>query len=187
MMAQLILLLADALVIVCWARLLLQWGQLHYRHPLAQFCCRSTDWLVRPLRKIVPPLGPWDSACILAALLISWLAHTAILLAGLAGAPVSPRAAAASALLAMLALTKGLAYALLLGLVVQMVLSFSAPHAPLMAVLRRIFLPLSRPFAALRIGRADFSLSVWAVLLWLWVSQWLPLLVQRIHLWWLWP
>ncbi|MCP2039928.1 YggT family protein [Neisseria sp. HSC-16F19] len=186
MMAQLLLLLADALAIVCWSRLLLQWGQLHYRHPLAQFCSRSTDWLVQPLRKIAPPLGRWDSACVLAALLIYYLAYTAILLTGLADAPIGSRAVAASLLLTVLSLTKALAYALLLGLVVQMVLSFSAPHAPLMLVLRRIFLPLSRPFAALRIGRVDFSLSVWALLLWLWLSQILPALIQRIHWWWLW-
>lgn len=185
MSGAIILLLADALAIVCWARLLLQWGQLHYRHPLAQFCLRSTDWLVRPLRTIAPPLGRWDSACVLAALLIYGLAYTALTLLGVRGS-AGAHAWAAVWLLALVSLTKALAYALLCGIILQMALSFSAPHTPLMAVLRRIFAPLGRPFSALRTGRMDFSLSVWALLLYVWLSHTLPDLLRRIQLWFLW-
>ena len=46
LLSKVILLLADVLAIVCLARMLLQWGQLHYKQPLAEFCRSSTDWLI---------------------------------------------------------------------------------------------------------------------------------------------
>ena len=50
MFNQFVALLADALAMLLLARCLLQYGRLNYMHPLAQFCCRSSDWLVKPLR-----------------------------------------------------------------------------------------------------------------------------------------
>ena len=46
MIAQMLILLADGLAIVCLSRCLLQWANLDYSHPLAQFCTQTTDWLV---------------------------------------------------------------------------------------------------------------------------------------------
>ena len=57
MFNQFAALLADALAMLLLARCLLQYGRLNYMHPLAQFCCRSSDWLVKPLRRLLPPLG----------------------------------------------------------------------------------------------------------------------------------
>lgn len=76
MLAKVILLLADVTAIVCLSRCLLQWAQLPFEHPLAQFCCQTTNWLVRPLRKAAPPLGRWDFACVLACILVYYLAFT---------------------------------------------------------------------------------------------------------------
>lgn len=83
MFAKVILLLADVLAIVCLTRCLLQWARLPFEHPLAQFCCQTTDWLVKPLRKVTPPLGRWDLACVLACVLVYYLAFTLVLLLAL--------------------------------------------------------------------------------------------------------
>ncbi len=183
MWPNVLLLLADALAIVLLARLLLQWAQLHYTEPLAQFCRSSTDWLVRPLRKISPPLGRWDGACILAVWLVYYTAYTLVMLAGLPETRPSGRLVAANGLFTLLSSFKALAYVLLFGLVIRMILSFAAPHAALMPVLQRLFDPLTRPFAALRIGRFDFSASLLVLLLWLWLSVLLPSMMARINLW----
>ena len=63
------ILLSDGIVILCIARCLLRWAGLDANHPLARFCIQATDWLVKPIRKLVPPQGKWDVACILAGLL----------------------------------------------------------------------------------------------------------------------
>ena len=65
-------------------------------------------------------------------------------------------------LLAALALTRSAAYVLLGGLLWRMVLSLSQAYSPLVAVLNRVYEPLCRPFAFLRIGRWDFSGSLLA-------------------------
>ena len=183
LLSKVILLLADVLSIVCLARMLLQWGQLHYKQPLAEFCRSSTDWLIKPLRKLAPPLGRWDSACVLAVLLVYYLAYTAAMLLGLPETQISAKLVAANVLFTVFSALKALAYTLLLGLVLRMMLSFAAPAAPIMPVLQRIFDPLTRPFAFLRIGRMDFSATVLVLALWLWLSHFAPQVMMQLNLW----
>jgi YggT family protein len=45
-------------------RLLLQWVKADYRNPLIQLLVAVTDPLVKPLRKLLPPWGRLDSACL---------------------------------------------------------------------------------------------------------------------------
>lgn len=182
MFAKVILLLADVLAIVCLTRCLLQWARLPFEHPLAQFCCQTTDWLVKPLRKVTPPLGRWDLACVLACVLVYYLAFTLVLLLALPDG-LGVKAMAANMFFTLLSLLKAAAYVLLLGLLLRMVLSFSNPYTPLLAVLHRIFEPLSRPFVFLRIGRYDFSGSVLVLFLWFWLSAILPQLTSKLNLW----
>lgn len=172
----------DAFAVLLAARCLLQYGRLHFLHPLAQFCSRSTNWLVRPLRRAVPPVGRWDTACAVGVLLVYFLVHTTVMLTGLPEVAASPRLVAANAVLSILGLTKAAAYALLGGLVWRMVLTLSNPYSPLMPVLQRIYLPLCRPLVFLRFGRWDFSGSLLALLLWWWIVWWLPQAKMKLHL-----
>lgn len=182
MLAKVILLLADVTAIVCLSRCLLQWAQLPFEHPLAQFCCQTTNWLVRPLRKAAPPLGRWDFACVLACILVYYLAFTLVLIIALPGG-LGIKAMAANLFFTLLSLFKAAAYVLLLGLLLRMLLSFTNPYSPLLAVLHRVFEPLSRPFVFLRIGRYDFSGSVLVLILWFWLSAILPQLISKLNLW----
>lgn len=182
LMSVVLLWAADVLAMLLLARCLLQYGRLHFLHPLAQFCSRSTDWLVKPLRKILPPLGRWDTACLLGAWLVYLAAYGLIALSALPDVPFSPRLLAAHLLFSVLAWSKAAAYVLLGGLVWRMVLSLANPYSPLMAVLQQIYLPLCRPFAFLRIGRWDFSASVLVLVLWWWVVWWLPQMMMRLSL-----
>ncbi len=186
MMALLLRLLADAWAMVCVARFLLQLAGLHYSHPLAQFCVHMTQWLVRPLRRAVPPLGRADTATLAAAMLGVYAAYTAIgLLAWADGASFGIRLWSLNALLTMLAVARALAYVLLMALLLQMLLSWFAATSPLLPVLQRLLTPLCRPFAYLRHGRYDFSGSLWMVLLWVWVAWLSPLAEQQLQTWFL--
>ena len=57
-------------------------------NPLGRFVFALTDWIVLPLRRVVPALGPWDMASLVAAFLIQ-LAHFGVLWA-LNGFGVTP-------------------------------------------------------------------------------------------------
>lgn len=45
-------------------RIIMQWAKWEYHNPIAQFIIKATQVPVKLLRKIIPPLGRWDSATI---------------------------------------------------------------------------------------------------------------------------
>ena len=183
MISKTLFLLASALSIICWARLLLQWAKLPFLHPLAQFCVRSTNWLLRPLRKIIPPLYQWDIACILATVIIYYLACTLNLFISLRWVLPDIRTIAASLALCILFSLKALCYVLFIGLVIRMFLSLSKPYSILLFTLQRIYAPLTRPFAFMRIGKYDFSATIILLVLWLCLEWWLPQASSKISYW----
>jgi YggT family protein len=67
-------------------RLLFQLVRADFRDPMADAIVRVTNWLILPLRKLLPPVGKVDTATVVAVLLIA-CARTLILLA-LAGGSV---------------------------------------------------------------------------------------------------
>lgn len=58
-------------VVVCALRAYLQVVRLHPQNPVSRVVFRMTDWIVMPIRRIVPGLGGFDWASLLAALLLS--------------------------------------------------------------------------------------------------------------------
>jgi YggT family protein len=54
-------------------RLLLQWTKADFRNPLSQAIVRLTNWLIVPLRRLLPPVGRIDTASVVAVLGIALL------------------------------------------------------------------------------------------------------------------
>src|SRR5476649_1412784 len=61
-------------------RLLFQLVRADFRDPMADAIVRVTNWLILPLRRLLPPIGKVDTATVVAVLLIA-SARTAALLA----------------------------------------------------------------------------------------------------------
>jgi len=57
------------------------------------------------------------------------------------------------------------------------------PYGELLPALQRIFMPLTQAFSMLRIGRYDFSGSVIAIILWLWLTRLVPALIIQLNMW----
>lgn len=161
MISQLISLLTDALAMLCLARCLFQYGRLYFAHPLAQFCCRSTDWLVKPLRRAVPPLRRWDSACILAALLLYVVSYMMVSLLYLPGPMLGWQVVAANMLFAALALTRAMAYVLLGGLLWRMLLSLGQTYSPLLLVLHPYTNRCADPLHSCESDLGIFQVACW--------------------------
>lgn len=68
-------------------RLLFQWVRADFRDPIADAIVRVTNWLILPLRRVLPPIGKIDTATVLAVILAAAL-HTEALFA-LAGVPLA--------------------------------------------------------------------------------------------------
>src|ERR1700719_430167 len=60
-------------------RLLFQFVRANFRDPMADAIVRATNWLILPLRKVVPPIGKADTATVDAVLIVA-SARTAVLL-----------------------------------------------------------------------------------------------------------
>jgi YggT family protein len=143
---------------MCLLRLYLQYQRIAMSarsgNPMGKFIFALTDWLVLPLRRVVPAVGRWDMASLLGALLVQ-LAQFVILwlLTGM-GASL-----ASIALLALLGVVR-LAISGLSGLViVYAVLSWVQTRSYMADMLERMVMPLLIPIRRVLplVGGVDLS------------------------------
>jgi YggT family protein len=143
---------------VCLLRLYLQYQRIAMSarsgNPMGKFIFALTDWLVLPLRRVVPAMGRWDMASLLGALLVQ-LAQFVILwlLTGM-GASL-----ASVAVLALLGVAR-VAISGLSGLViVYAVLSWVQTQSTMSDVLERMVMPLLVPIRRVLplVGGVDLS------------------------------
>ncbi len=123
---------------------------------LAQFLFQLTDWLVRPLRRIVPGVGGYDWASLLGAFLIIAASVSVSLLMYSAFAPDI------MLLVSLLRLLKWILYGFIALMVLEVVFSWVNPHAPLAPIVRALNDPLLRPLRRIvpLIGNIDLSVMV---------------------------
>lgn len=127
--------LATILLIRFW----MQTTRVRPRSPIANFIFVTSDWLVKPLRKIVPGKGGYDWASLIAAYLVA-LAVTALVFAG-AGFSLS----VGVFLLALIKLVNWIVYGFIGLLLIDVILSWVNPHAPMAPLIRALTDPLLRP------------------------------------------
>ena len=70
-------------------RLLLQIVRANFRDPMADAVVRVTNWLILPLRRVLPPIGRIDTATVVAVLLAASLHEWALLALGGIGLGIS--------------------------------------------------------------------------------------------------
>lgn len=128
---------------------------------LGQFIYQSTDWLVRPLRKIIPGTGGIDWASLLGAFLVTILA-TLIHLSLVAG--VSPKLLL---LLSLVRLAQWICYGFTGLLIIEAIFSWVNPYAPLAPYVRALNAPLLSPLRRVipPLGGIDLSPLVALILL----------------------
>ena len=138
--------IADFFVLVLLARFYLQALHVSFRHPLARFVLAMTNWIVLPLRRVVPAAGRFDTTTILLAWLIAFLMHVLLFLLApwnaILSAPLSIVALMGAALLELVKMSLCLLFAAVIG---QALMSWIAPYNPLMPVLNTLTNPFLRP------------------------------------------
>lgn len=172
MFAQIGVFLVDAVasffVFVLLARFHFQWLRVPFRNPVGEFVIAATDWIVRPARRIVPPLAGLDLATLLAALLVQALAL--YLLGAIAGGGLGTEPGRVIAVLvtgAAFDLVRFSLYLLVFAVVMIAVFSWVNPHAPMAPLFEAMARPFLRPLrrAIPLLGRFDLSPLVLLVLL----------------------
>jgi YggT family protein len=156
-------LIVDAAATILGGVLLLRfWMQaIRVRPPssVAQFTFTLSDWLVKPLRRIVPGVGGYDWASLIGAFLVVLLATSVLLITGISGEMMF--------LMALYRFFTWIIYGFIALLIVEAIFSWVNPHAPLAPFVRALNDPLLRPLRRVvpLVGGLDLSLLVALILL----------------------
>ena len=147
---------------VCLLRAYMQWKRISFANPVGQLVFALSDWLVLPLRRMLPAAGRWDWACLVAALLVQLVHYVLLwlLLGAGAGWTALPWLALFGTARVAISGTIGL-------LIVYAVMSWVQSRSPVADIIARLCEPLLRPvrrFVPL-LGGIDLSPLVLLVLL----------------------
>lgn len=149
--------IAVILGVTLLARAYMNYLGLPARNPLAQFAIALTDWLVRPLRRLVRAVGRIDMATLLAAALVAigFVALRFLLVGiGMTNWPLS-----GLLLIALIELLRWALYLVLWLTLLHVVLSWVNPHAPIAPAVSMLARPFLVPFqrALPLVGGIDLS------------------------------
>ena len=138
----------------CLLRLVMQWQRLPFQNPIGRFVFAVTDWLVLPLRRVLPAFGRLDTSSLIAAWLMK-LAHLTLMwvLAGMQALFVGVLLASVFGLLHWL--VSGLSAIVML----YAILSWVQPNSGSMLLLSRLVEPWLAPIrnAIPQLGGIDLS------------------------------
>lgn len=146
----------------CLLRLYMQYQRIPFRNPVGSMVFSLSDWIVLPLRRVIPALGRWDLASLAAAFLLKLLQFALLWLVSgsFAGWAVLP-------LLALFGLVSLTISGLTGLLLVYTVMSWMQTRTPLSDVIERLCVPLLAPIRRVlpTMGGLDLSALVLLVLL----------------------
>ena len=126
-------------------RLVMQLMRAPFRNPLGQSVMALTDWIVKPLRKVLPGVGGVDWASVIAAYVFQFAWLLALYFAFGRGFALLGPGLAFVAVAALIALVKALLWLTIIVVFAQAILSWVAPDGPLAGVLNALTFPLLRP------------------------------------------
>ena len=139
----------------CLLRLYMQWQRVPFSNPVGGLVFALTDWLIMPLRRVIPPVGRWDISSLVAAVLLQLVQYVLLtLLIGLGSAWVWVP------WLAFFGLMRVAVSGLIGLLIVYAVLSWvQQGRSPLSDVIARLCEPVLRPFRRIipLVGGIDLS------------------------------
>jgi YggT family protein len=168
MITDIVRLLVDtlgALVVgACLLRLWLQSQRIGMRSPVGEFTMALTDWIVKPLRRIVPGTGGIDWSSLVAAYLVSFFAVCVLVLVSslMVANPHVPGLEIFFGLAAVWFL-KWAIWTVVVVLMVSATLSWFNPYSPVLPVFDALAAPVLRPIRRTIVrmfgstGRFDFS------------------------------
>lgn len=144
MFGQIAVFLVDTVVtfvvFLLLARFHFQWLRVPFRNPVGEFVLALTTWIVLPARRVIPGLKGLD----LATLLLAWTLQALGLWIqiSISGAQPGPLAIVMVALVDLLRYSL---YILVFAVIVQAVMSWINPYAPLAPVFDAMTRPFLRP------------------------------------------
>lgn len=155
--------LTQLFLLLLLLRFWLPWLRADFRNPVAQGILRVTSPLIVPLRRLLPSIGRLDTATVLLAFVIQFLAI--VLLLAIMNRMADPFTIAVVSFIELAILSLNLFFFVIL---IRIILSWVSPnnYNPITALLTTISEPILRPFRRLipPIGGLDIS-PIFAIVL----------------------
>jgi len=157
-LTELLVFLVDVVVALvggaCLLRLYMQYQRIPFGNPIGRFVFALTDWIILPLRKVLPSIRRIDTASLLAAFLLVLVECLVIhlLLAGTRLLHLVP-------VVALFGLVRVAIYGLTGLVIAYAVLSWVNPDSPVYDLIDKLCAPVLRPFRRLipLVGGVDLS------------------------------
>jgi YggT family protein len=138
----------------CLLRLYMQHQRVPFGNPVGRFVFALTDWLVLPLRRLLPAMGRWDTASIVGVYLVELAQFSLLwLLTGrITGFEIIPLLAVFGVLRLVISALTGL-------VIVYAILSWVGSNSPIGNIIERLCEPLLRPWRKIipLVGGIDLS------------------------------
>jgi YggT family protein len=156
----------DLYVMVLLLRIWMQWVHSDFYNPFSQFVVKITQPIVSPLRRIIPPLGPIDSASLLLAFLLMTIKYPLLMLIQSGSMSLSLY----NLLFGVISLVKASGYLIFWVMIIRALMSWvSQGRSPMDYLLHQLTEPLMAPIRRIlpAMGGIDFSAMVVILILYL--------------------
>ncbi|QKJ88574.1 YggT family protein [Paramixta manurensis] len=158
--------LIDLYVMVLLLRIWMQWSRCDFYNPLSQFIVKVTQPILKPLRRIIPAIGPVDTASLLLAFVLTTLKYPILLLIQVGALSVDPM----NLLVGLLSLIKSAGYLVFWVIIIRSLMSWvSQGRSPIDYVLIQLTEPLMAPIRRIlpAMGGIDFSAMIVVLILYM--------------------
>lgn len=156
----------DLYVMVLLLRIWMQWTHIDFYTPFSQFVVKITQIVVAPLCRIIPSLGPIESASLLLAFLLMTIKYPLLLLIQGGAMSLNPY----NLLFGLISLVKSVGYLIFWVMIIRSLMSWiSQAHSPIDYVMYQLTEPLMAPIRRIipAMGGIDFSAMVVILILYM--------------------
>src|SRR5476651_586756 len=151
--------LIDLYIMVLLLRIWMQWTRCDFYNPFSQFIVKITQPVIKPLRRVIPSIGPMDTASLLLAFILATLKFPLELLIQLGGVSPDP----IYLLVGLLTLLKAAGQLVFWVIIIRSLMSWiSQGRSPMDQVLYQLSEPMMAPIRRIipAMGGIDFSAMV---------------------------
>ncbi len=151
--------LIELYVMVLLIRIWMQWSRCDFYNPFAQFIVKITQPIVGPLRRIIPSIGPIDTASLLVAFILTTLKYPVLLLIQVGALWLDPM----NLLVGLLSLLKSAGTLVFWVIIIRSLMSWiSQGRSPIEYVLMQLTEPMMAPIRRVlpAMGGIDFSAMI---------------------------
>ncbi|AJJ63046.1 YggT family protein [Yersinia aldovae] len=156
----------DLYVMVLLLRIWMQWVHSDFYNPFSQFVVKITQPIIGPLRRIIPSMGPIDSASLLLAFLLMTIKYPLLVLIQSSSMSLSLY----NLLFGVISLVKAAGYLIFWVMIIRALMSWiSQGRGPMDYLLLQLTEPLMAPIRRIlpAMGGIDFSAMVVILILYL--------------------